>query len=217
MILGSVLCAGAPISHFAMLLAGRGLEGMGSAGLLILTENILADGVSLRENAKNNSVFTLIIGVGYSTGPVFRGYLTSASWRWVIIINFPLSVIGLLLLHFFPRSILLGPRDIVRHGRQSQSMTTPCSVSVTKRLATIDYTGQLLFLLGIGLHVLSLTWAGSYHPWVGARVLAPLVVGAVFTAAFVAWEALLGSGRGISRHLPLQKGMIPIEVLWTRN
>ena len=35
MILGSALCAGAPTDNFPMLLAGRALQGLGSAGLNI--------------------------------------------------------------------------------------------------------------------------------------------------------------------------------------
>ena len=40
-ILGSALCAGAPLNDFPMLLAGRGLEGVGAAGLIILLKIIL--------------------------------------------------------------------------------------------------------------------------------------------------------------------------------
>lgn len=73
MIIGSALCAGAPTNAFPMFLAGRGLEGAGSAGMLILSKIILADKVSLRDNAKNNTVFTLVIGVSYTIGPIIGG------------------------------------------------------------------------------------------------------------------------------------------------
>ena len=82
MIFGSALCAGAPVDDFPMLLAGRGLEGVGSAGLIILIDVILADKVSLNENAKNNTIFTFVHGIGFSVGPVIGGYLTAVSWRW---------------------------------------------------------------------------------------------------------------------------------------
>jgi MFS family permease len=62
MIFGSALCAGAPVNDFPMLLAGRGLEGVGSSGLMIMIDIILADKVSLSENAKNNTIFTLVHG-----------------------------------------------------------------------------------------------------------------------------------------------------------
>lgn len=87
MILGSALCAGAPTSNFPMLLAGRGIQGLATAGTMILTRIILSDKVSLKDNALNNTVFSLVAGVGYGVGPVIGGYLTSVTWRWCFIIN----------------------------------------------------------------------------------------------------------------------------------
>lgn len=40
---------------------------------------VLADGVSLKENAVNQSVFAFVIGVGYAIGPEIGGYLTDVS------------------------------------------------------------------------------------------------------------------------------------------
>lgn len=87
MIFGSALCAGAPISNFAMLLAGRGIQGLATAGTMVLTRIILSDKVSLKDNAVNNTIFSLVSGVGFGIGPVVGGYLTSVSWRWCFIIN----------------------------------------------------------------------------------------------------------------------------------
>ena len=160
MIFGSALCAGAPLSDFPMLLAGRGLEGVGAAGLIILMKIILADKVSLKENAKNNTIFTLVYGVGFSIGPVIGGYLTSISWRWCFIINIPLSVVGLIVAHFLTRPVLLGPQDLV--GNEDMTRIS-LSDRFVKRLATVDFGGQLISLFGMGLLVLGLTWAGAYY------------------------------------------------------
>ncbi|KAK5172735.1 uncharacterized protein LTR77_002855 [Saxophila tyrrhenica] len=216
MILGSALCAGAPTNNFAMFLAGRGLEGVGSAGFLILSKVILADKVSLQQNAKNNTVFTVVIGVAYSIGPVVGGYLTAVTWRWVFIINIPLSVVGIVLLHFVTRPLLLGPQAIKKDERETSEQVSR-SANFTKRLSTIDFGGQVLFLFGIGLLVLALTWGGSYYPWSDAQVIGPLVSGAVLTIAFVFWEYLLVPGKALSIRLPHQRAMIPIRLLWARN
>ena len=48
---------------------------------MIPTNKILADKVSLKEKAKNNTVFTLVAGVGFRVGRVVGGYLTSVTWR----------------------------------------------------------------------------------------------------------------------------------------
>jgi MFS family permease len=81
-IIGSAFCSGAPTTAFPMLLVGRALQGVGCAGLMIITKIVLADKVSLKENAKNNTIFTIVGGIGYGIGPVIGGYLTEASW-WV--------------------------------------------------------------------------------------------------------------------------------------
>ncbi len=101
-----------------MLLIGRALQGAGCAGLLIVTKIILADKVSLEENAKNNTIFTFVGGVGFGLGPVIGGYLTQANWRYCFIITIPISVVGIILSYVVLRSELLGPR------KSDESMAT---------------------------------------------------------------------------------------------
>lgn len=214
MLLGSVLCAAAPTSAFAMFLVGRALQGIGCAGLLIVTKVILADKVNLKESAANNTVFTVVAGIGYSIGPVIGAYLTQTSWRWCFIINIPIGVIGLFLAHFVLRSELLGPQEISRADGVPDSTL---SQSFVARLSTIDVGGQFLFLFGMGLFVLALTWAGSYYPWQDIRIIAPLVIGVVLLIAFAAWEYLLLPGNKLSNRSPTKKAMIPMKLLTRRN
>jgi MFS family permease len=65
--IGSVLCAAAP--DWPVLLLGRALQGMGTAGIQNVAMIILADSVSLKEQAVNTSIFQLMNGVGYSMYP----------------------------------------------------------------------------------------------------------------------------------------------------
>ena len=67
--IGSVLCATTP--NWPVLLLGRGLQGVGTAGATNIALIILADAVSLREQAVNTSIFQLMNGVGYSTSYLF--------------------------------------------------------------------------------------------------------------------------------------------------
>jgi MFS family permease len=62
--IGSVLCAAAPV--WAVLLLGRALQGIGTAGVTNVAMIILADSVSLKEQAVNTSIFQLLQGIGYS-------------------------------------------------------------------------------------------------------------------------------------------------------
>lgn len=214
MIIGSVLCSAAPTSAFGMLLAGRAFQGIGCAGLLIVSKIILADKVSLEENAKNNTIFTIVGGIGYGIGPVLGGYLTEANWRWCFIINIPLGVLGLISAHFVLRSELLGPQKITRVDDDSDEEV---SQTFKARLLTIDYGGQALFLFGLGLLILALTWAGSYYSWTDAKVLAPLICSVVLIIAFFAWEYFMQPGKTLSRRNPTRKAMIPFGLMYRRN
>ncbi|KFY41611.1 hypothetical protein V494_02881 [Pseudogymnoascus sp. VKM F-4513 (FW-928)] len=214
MIIGSVLCAAAPVTAFPMLLVGRALQGIGCAGLLINTKVILADKVTLEENAKNNTIFTIVGGVGYGVGPVIGGYLTQVSWRWCFIINIPLGLIALVLVHFVLRPELLGPQEITRVDGVTDLRIDQ---SFKARMLTIDYGGQILFLFGLGLLVLALTWAGSSYAWNSVEILAPLIIGVALLAAFVLWEYLMLPGNFLSRRNPTRKAMLPFKLLVARN
>lgn len=78
MIIGSALCTGAPTNAFPVLLLGRGFQGLAAAGLNVVVRTILADRVSLQENAKNWSIFAFVGGVSYGLGPVIGGMF---EWR----------------------------------------------------------------------------------------------------------------------------------------
>ena len=215
MIVGSVLCSSAPVTAFPTLLVGRALQGMGCAGLIILTKVILADKVSLAENAKNNTLFTLVGGIGYGIGPVIGGYLTQVSWRWCFIINIPMGVAAAVIAHFVLRPELLGPQEIARTDGSIDEY--PAAPTFFARLTTIDFGGQFLFLFGMGLLVLALTWAGSYYPWHDVKVIAPFVIGIILLIIFIVWEYLMIPGSSLANRFPHQKAMIPLKLLWTRN
>lgn len=74
MLVGSALCTGAPTDAFPVLLLGRGFQGLACAGLNVLVRIVIADKVTLRENAKNWAIFSFLGGVlGWGLGPVLGG------------------------------------------------------------------------------------------------------------------------------------------------
>lgn len=76
MLIGSALCTGAPTSAFPVLLLGRAVQGISAAGINVISRTILADKVSLQENAKNWAIFSLVGGISYALGPVIGGKLS---------------------------------------------------------------------------------------------------------------------------------------------
>jgi MFS family permease len=70
MTVGGVLCASASV--WPVLVLGRAIQGVGTAGMSTCSLIILADKVSLKEQAFNTSIFHFLIGVAYATGPLVR-------------------------------------------------------------------------------------------------------------------------------------------------
>ncbi|KAK3376576.1 major facilitator superfamily domain-containing protein [Lasiosphaeria ovina] len=235
MTIGSAICTGAPTSSFGVLLLGRALQGVGAAGVNICVRTILADRVSLAEYAMNYTVFAIVSAISFSVGPVAGGYLTQVSWRWCFAINLPVAAVAIVLVVVLLRKELLGPQPLPELGEappqplplpgektQSPPMAAPTRAATRRgrfllRLATIDYGGQFLFLWGLGLVILALTWGGASYPWDSADVLAPLVIGVVLSAAWLLYQYAMVPGRVMARVFPRQRPMMPWRLLVQRD
>jgi MFS family permease len=174
---------------------------------------ILADRVSLSEFSNNWTIFVLISGTSFGLGPLIGGYLTKVSWRWCFGINLPIAAVSIVLVALLLRKELVGPQPLPELGDDTQSRRERLLI----RISTIDFTGQLLFLWGLGLLLLAFTWAGSTYSWSSPAVLAPMVIGAVATAAWVLFERSMAPGKAMSRVFSKQRPMMPWEILSQRD
>jgi MFS family permease len=76
---GSIVSAVA--NDFAVLLAGRTVQGMGAAGFTTMTEIIVTDLVPLRHRGLWFGIISMSVAVGSSVGPVIGGSLSEkVSW-----------------------------------------------------------------------------------------------------------------------------------------
>lgn len=216
MLIGSALCTGAPTSAFGLFLLGRALQGLACAGIGTLVRIVLSDRVSLEENARNWTAFTLVGGIAYGIGPVVGGYLTKANWRWCFGINLPIAFIGLIAI-FLIRDEMLGPQPIPELGEHGESGQAGRRERFARRITTIDAGGQLLFLFGFGLVILGLTWAGATYDWNSAAVISTLVLGGVLVIGFLVYEYLMIPGNALAQVLSFQKPMLPWFILKNRN
>ena len=214
MMVRSAICTGAPTSAFGVLILGRALQDIGAVGVNVSIRTILADRVSLSDYALNWTIFALVAGMSFSVGPVIGGYLTQTSWRWCFAINLPIAVVAIVSVQSLPRKELLGPQPLqelegrntsTRHGR------------LFARISTIDYGGQMLFLWGLGLLSLALTWGGGTYSWNSAAVLAPLTAGGVLSIGWILYEHSMSPGYVVSRIFPYQRAMMPWKLLSQRD
>ncbi|HZI12288.1 MAG TPA: MDR family MFS transporter [Myxococcus sp.] len=97
-LVGSALCGLA--SSVPQLIAFRLVQGLGAGAVQPTALTISADLYTLRERAAVQGLFTGAWGAGNVVGPLIGGWLVMhASWRWVFLVNVPVGVLAVALLH----------------------------------------------------------------------------------------------------------------------
>ncbi|KAH9950575.1 MFS general substrate transporter [Amylocystis lapponica] len=183
-LVGSAISTGSP--DMGTMLAGRGVAGVGAAGLQAVVRIILSDSRSLDDNNWQQSVLFFLFSIGYCVGPVIGGALLTVSYRWIFAINLPCCVIGIVLAFFILRKMTKGPqtpRTLLQPSMQEKE-------TFLEKFARVDWFGAALFMAGGILVLLALNW-GSTYGWNSARMIACFVVGGVLYIAFFAFEYFL--------------------------
>ena len=149
----------------AQLIAGRALQGLGSAFLMPATMSILRDAFPKERQGFVLGIWGAVGGVGFAVGPLIGGFFTDeVSWRWVWWTNLP--VVALLVVMAVP--FLAG----LPKGRQG---------------VHIDWRGAAL--LGVGLFaVIMALQQGSRWGWTSGSILGLFAAGIVLLVAFVIVE-----------------------------
>jgi EmrB/QacA subfamily drug resistance transporter len=144
------------------LIAFRGLQGLGSGGLMVGAMAIMAEMVPPRQRGKIQGLFAAVMPVAMVGGPLLGGFITdNLDWRWAFYVNLPLGLIALAVIGF--------------------------SVKLPKRTskAIIDYWGAALMTLGVASLVLFATWGGTTYAWGSWQIIGLGVVTVAALSAFV--------------------------------
>ncbi|PWW75714.1 MFS general substrate transporter [Tuber magnatum] len=212
-LVGSALCAGA--QSFEMLLVGRAITGVSSAGLWVMMTVILSDKVSLKDNALQNTLFSLVAGGSYSVGPIIGGQLTNANWRWCFGISIPICLLAHIVVFFVlkPELVKAQPQINSDTGEELSDRTFMQKISV------IDWPGLILFLVSCIAIILALIWGGVTYTWDSPQVTILLVVGGVLFLVFVWIEYSMEPGRWLERkvRVPGKQAMIPVHLLYEKD
>ncbi|KAL2202985.1 methylenomycin A resistance protein [Sarocladium strictum] len=168
-VLGSGVCGGA--KDIETLIAGRIIQGIGASGTTVLTETIICDVVPLRERSKFLAILMGMIFLGTALGPFFAGLIVEHStWRWTFYLALPVGAAALISMFFFLR---------VRYQKET---------SLSTKLSTIDWAGNVIFIAAITSILIALSWAGSLYSWSSYHVLVPLFVGIAGLGIFIVFE-----------------------------
>ncbi|UOE21929.1 MFS transporter [Thermobifida halotolerans] len=110
------------------LIVGRGVQGLGGGGLMILSQAIIADIVPARQRGRYMGVIGGVFALSSVLGPILGGWFTQGiGWRWAFWINIPLGLLALLTAAVFLRP----PQHAVRRPRIDVAGITTMSVAVT--------------------------------------------------------------------------------------
>jgi EmrB/QacA subfamily drug resistance transporter len=160
---GSAACAAAP--SMAMLIVGRGLQGIGGGGIVPLAQSIIADAVPPRERGYYQAYTGSIWIIAGSAGPVLGGVIAEhLHWSMIFWLNVPLGLAAAMLSN---RQLKLLPQ----HERSHK----------------IDVTGAALMMAAAVTLLLALTWGGTRYPWLSPQIAALVVASVVITAIFIWW------------------------------
>lgn len=98
----SLACAFSPA--FWGLVGARAVQGVGSAMLMSSSPAIITDAFPGTQRGRAIGLNGAAVAVGLSTGPLLGGViLTYWDWRWIFLINVPISVVALLVCAFVLR------------------------------------------------------------------------------------------------------------------
>jgi len=91
--LASLACGLAPDP--AVLIAARFVQGVGAAAMLATTFALLNSAYGGRDRGTAYGMWGAVAGASSAVGPILGGLLTDGvSWRWIFLVNLPVSVIA---------------------------------------------------------------------------------------------------------------------------
>lgn len=160
-LIGSIACG---LAHnMTLLIAGRGVQGLGGGGLIVLSQAIIADVVPARKRA----LYLNAMGIGWAVpmlvGPLLGGLFTDhLSWRWAFWINIPTILLAL-----FACAILLP-----KYPKKSS-------------LRNFDIKGTIAISAGIITLTLATSLAGVQYQWDNPLIIGLFITTVVFAILFI--------------------------------
>jgi EmrB/QacA subfamily drug resistance transporter len=157
--LSSLTCGLAP--NVAVLLAARGVQGLGAAAMFATTMALISSTYEGRERGIAFGTWSAVAGAASAVGPIAGGLLTASfGWRWIFLVNLPISVVA----------VALTVRVV---GESRDPHPRP-----------VDLPGMLSFTVAAA----ALTYALIRGAWASGETITLIVVAALAAVVFVLTE-----------------------------
>jgi EmrB/QacA subfamily drug resistance transporter len=115
-----------------MLIAARGVQGLGAAAMLATTMALISSSYSGRDRGIAFGIWAAVNGGASAAGPVLGGLLTThVGWRWIFFVNLPVSVVAVVL-------TLLAVRET--RDPRPRRIDVPGMASFTAAAAALTYS-----------------------------------------------------------------------------
>jgi EmrB/QacA subfamily drug resistance transporter len=172
------------------LIVFRALQGCGAGSLFPISLAVVGDLFTPRERGRYQGLFGAVFGISFIVGPFLGGVITDdISWHWIFYVNVPVGILALFAIF----------------------TQLPNLKSTTARLRDLDYSGIVIFAIGVVPILLGLTFKGftnaqgNLYAWTDWRVGGLIALGLVIMGLFVVNEAKV-------RH-----PIIPLDLFSTRT
>ena len=166
--LGSILITLSPQKSFAVLLAGRALQGFGAGGIFPVASAVIGDTFPPEKRGSALGLIGAVFGLAFLIGPVLGGVILSiTTWQWLFIINLPIALVV----------IVMGWRLLPSKGSGTQ--------------LRFDWAGLLVLSVLLASFTYSLNQIDTqnfFSSLVSVRVLPFLLLGLALTLVFPAIE-----------------------------
>jgi EmrB/QacA subfamily drug resistance transporter len=157
---GSALCAAA--TSIGMLIGFRVLQGLGGGLLMPLGMTIMTKAAGPKRMGRLMAILGIPMLLGPICGPILGGWLIqNASWHWIFLINVPIGVVAVIY------ALFALPKD-APHPTES-----------------LDVLGMILMSPGLAAFLYGVSSIPGERTFVSAKVLIPMIVGAVLIVVFV--------------------------------
>ncbi|KAI1413990.1 MFS general substrate transporter [Hypoxylon sp. FL1857] len=150
--------------------------------------------------AKYVANISIVNALALLAGPIVGGAIAARiSWRWIFIINVPISIPAFLI------AFLAMPKDFPYQGqpnRQPKSIKEALSKATLER---VDIPGTILVLFATLALTAAFEEADERFPWKSAYVITLLIASGFFWLALILWE----------RHVTMSEGVREPILPWT--